>query len=66
MDSVSLAASLVSAQIGRLQLEIAGKMLRMEADPAQSAAATVEAARQEVGGLAIFAANLGGKLDMRV
>ena len=49
MDSVSLAASRVSAQIGRLQLEIAGKMLRMEADPAQSAAATVEAARQEVG-----------------
>jgi hypothetical protein len=66
MDSVSLAASLVSAQIGRLQLEIAGKMLRMEADPAQSAAATVESAQRDVNSLVLLAANLGGKLDVRV
>jgi hypothetical protein len=65
MDAVSLASSLVSAQIGRLQLEIAGKMLRLEASQEQSAAATVESAQQDVDGLALLAANLGGKLDVR-
>jgi len=65
MDAGSLASSLVSAQIGRLQLEIAGKMLRMEANQEQSAAATIESAQQDVDGLALLATNLGGKLDVR-
>jgi hypothetical protein len=66
MAPASLAASLVSAQIGRMQLEIAGKMLRMEADHEQSAAATIESAQQNLDGLALLAANLGGKLDVSV
>jgi hypothetical protein len=64
MAPASLAASLVSAQIGRMQLEIAGKMLRVEADNAQSAAATIESAQQNLDGLALLAADLGGKLDV--
>jgi hypothetical protein len=66
MAPASLAASLVSAQIGRMQLEIAGKMLRMEADHAQSAAETIESAQQNLDGLALLAADLGGKLDVSV
>jgi len=62
----SLASSLVSAQIGRLQLENRGKkMLRMEANQEQSAAATVESAQQgRRRAFALLAANLGGKLDV--
>jgi VCBS repeat-containing protein len=66
MAPASLAASLVSAQIGRMQLEIAGKMLRMEADHAQSAAATIESAQQNLDDLALLAADLGSKLDVSV
>ena len=66
MAPASLAASLVSAQIGRMQLEIAGKKLRMEADHEQSAAATIESAQQNLDSLALLAADLGGKLDVSV
>jgi hypothetical protein len=66
MDPVSLASSLVTAQIGRMQLEIAGKKPRMEADHGQSAATTIESAQQNLDGLALLAANLGGKLDVSV
>jgi len=66
MDAVALASSLVSAQIGRLQLELAGKMLRMEANQAQAAAAMIESAQHDIGGLAILAANLGNRLDVSV
>jgi hypothetical protein len=66
MDSVSLAASLVSAQVDRVRLEIAGKMLRIQADPGQSAATVIESAQQSVNGFALLAANLGGRLDVSV
>jgi hypothetical protein len=66
MAPASLAASLVSAQIGRIQLEIAGKKLRMEADHEQSPAATIESAQLNLDGLALLAADLGGKLDVSV
>lgn len=66
MDSVSLAASLVSAQIGRVRLEMAGKMLRIQADPDLSAAAVIESAQQSINNFAMLAANLGGKLDVSV
>jgi hypothetical protein len=49
-----------------MQLEIAGKKLRMEADHEQSAAATIESAQQNLDGLALLAADLGGKLDVSV
>ena len=66
MDSVSLAASLVSAQIGRARLEIAGQMLRIQADPDASAAAAIESAQQSINNLVMLGANLGGKLDVSV
>ena len=66
MDSVSLAASLVGAQVDRVRLEVAGKMLRIQADPGQSAAAAIESVQQSVNGFALLAANLGGKLDVSV
>jgi hypothetical protein len=66
MDSVSLAASLVSAQIGRVRLEIAGQMLRIQADPDASAAAAIESAQQCINDFALLAARLGSKLDVSV
>jgi hypothetical protein len=64
MDSVSLASSLVSAQIGRIRLEVAAKMLRAQADPEASTASTVEAAQQSINGLALLAASIGSKVDV--
>jgi hypothetical protein len=66
MDSVSLASSLVSAQIGRIRLEVAAKLLRAQADPVASDTSTVEAAQQNINGLAILAASLGSKVDVSV
>jgi hypothetical protein len=66
MDSVSLASSLVSAQIGRIRLEVAAKLLQARADPAASTASTVEAAQQNINGLALLGASLGAKLDVNV
>jgi hypothetical protein len=63
MDSVSLASSLVSAQIGRIRLEVAAKLMRAQADPAASTASTVEA-QQNVNSLAILASSLGSKVDV--
>jgi hypothetical protein len=63
MDSVSLASSLVSAQIGRIRLEVAAKLLRAQADPAASTASTVEA-QQNVNSLALLASSLGSKVDV--
>ena len=66
MDSVSLASSLVSAQIGRVQLEIAGKMLRAQANSEASVATMIEAAQQTANGLDLLASSLGSRLDVRV
>jgi len=63
MDSVSLASSLVSAQIGRIRLEVAAKLMRAQADPAASTASTVEA-QQNVNSLALLASSLGSKVDV--
>jgi hypothetical protein len=64
MDSVSLASSLVSAQIGRIRLEVAAKMLRAQADPATSTASAVDAAQQNINSLALLAASVGSKVDV--
>jgi hypothetical protein len=66
MDQVSLAASLISAQMGRVQLEIAGKMLRMQANHDQSIGNMIDAAQQNIDSLSILASNLGGNVDISV
>jgi formylmethanofuran dehydrogenase subunit E len=66
MDSVTLAASLVSAQMGRTQLEIAGKMLRMQTSHDQSINTMIEAAQHNIDSLSVLAGNLGGNVDISV
>jgi formylmethanofuran dehydrogenase subunit E len=66
MDSVTLAASLISAQIGRTQLEIAGKMLRMQTNHDQSINTMIEAAQHNIDSLSVLAGNLGGNVDISV
>jgi hypothetical protein len=66
MDQVSLAASLISAQMGRVQLEIAGKMLRMQANHDQSIGNMIDAAQHNIDSLSILASNLGGNVDISV
>jgi hypothetical protein len=66
MDQVSLAASLISAQMGRVQLEIAGKMLRMQANHDQSIGNMIDAAEHSIDSLSVLASNLGGNVDISV
>jgi hypothetical protein len=64
MDVTSLAAAMVGAQAGRLQLAAAAKMLKMNADNAASIVQVIEAAQQNLNQLA--GAGLGQNLDITV
>ena len=55
---------MVGAQMGRLQLAVAAKMLRMNADQAASIAKVIEAAQQNLQNLANVAAGIGTNLDV--
>ena len=56
MDVSSLAAAMVGAQVGRLQLAAAAKMMKMNADNATSIVQVIEAAQQNLTQLANAAA----------
>jgi len=66
MDVSSLAAAMVGAQVGRLQLAAATKMMKMNADNAASIVQVIEAAQQNLTQLANAAAGLGQNLDISV
>lgn len=66
MDVSSLAAAMVRAQAGRLQLAVAAKMMKMNADNAASIVQMIEAARQNMSQLANAAAGLGQNLDISI
>jgi len=63
MDS-SLVSALIAARIGEIQLAVAAKMLRMNADAAASAIKLVDAAQQNADRLANVAAGIGTQLDV--
>ncbi len=63
MDS-SLVSALIAARIGEIQLAMAAKMLRMNADAAASAIKLVDAAQQNADRLANVAAGIGTQLDV--
>jgi hypothetical protein len=65
MDVSSLAAAMVSAQMGRLQLAAAAKMMKMNADNAASIVQVIEAARKNAAQLLNAAAGIGQNLDDR-
>ena len=66
MDVSSLAAAMVSAQMGRLQLAAAAKMLKMNADNAASIVQMIDAAQKNAAQLATAAAGIGQNLDITV
>jgi hypothetical protein len=66
MDPVTLASSLISAQMGRIQLEIAGAMLRMQTNHDQSINAIIETAQHNIDSLSVLGSNLGGNVDISV
>jgi hypothetical protein len=66
MDVSSLAAAMVGAQLGRAQLAVAAKMMKMNADNAASIVQVIEAAQQNLDKLANAAAGLGLNLDISV
>jgi hypothetical protein len=66
MDVGSLATAFIGAKTGQVQLAIAAKMLRMNADNANSIVKIIEAAQQNFDRLANVAAGIGGNLDVSV
>ncbi len=68
MDVASIAAAFIAQQAGELQMAVAAKMLRMNAETGAAANAVklIEAAQQNFDRLANVAAGLGGHLDISV
>ena len=63
MDVTAVAGAMVGAQVGRAQLAMAAKMMKMNADNAASIIQVIEAAQQNLGQLAN---GLGQNLDITV
>jgi hypothetical protein len=66
MNDVALASTLVAARMGEVQLAVAAKMLRMNADMAASVVKMIDAAQANMDRLANVAAGVGGNLDVSV
>jgi hypothetical protein len=66
VDVGALATALIGAKIGQVQLAVAAKLLRMDAESAQSAVKVIEAAQQNFDRLANVAAGIGANLDVSV
>ena len=66
MDPADLASAFVSASAGQTQLAVAAKMLRMNADAAQSVVKLLEAGQANIDKLANVASGIGGNLDVSV
>jgi len=66
MDVSSLAAAMVSARAGQMQLAVAAKMLKMNLDSQKSVLQLLQAGQQNIGQLANAAAGLGQNLDITV
>ena len=63
MDVTAVASAMVGAQVGRAQLAMAAKMMKMNADNAASIIQVIEAAQQN---LSQLADGLGQNLDITV
>jgi hypothetical protein len=66
MDIGALASAMIAARVGEVQIAVAARMLRMNADAAASAAKLIDAAEQNVDRLANVAAGIGTELDLTV
>jgi hypothetical protein len=66
MDVTSLAAAFAGAKTAQLQIAVAAKMMKMNADAQGSVSQLLEAAQDNVKALAATAAGIGGNLDISV
>ncbi|HMF20695.1 MAG TPA: hypothetical protein VKG24_01020 [Pseudolabrys sp.] len=64
MDPTSLAAILAGAQMSQVQMALAAKMLRMNADTTASIVQVLDAAQRNIQGLASAAAGIGQNLNI--
>ncbi len=64
MDTTNLVSALVGAQTGMMQLAVAARLARMNADNGSSIAKLIDAAQQNANSLASVAAGVGGNLDI--
>jgi len=62
----ALASALIGAQIGRLQMAVAAKLLQINAQTAASAVKVIDAAEKNLDRLADVAAGIGTNLDITV
>lgn len=61
-----LISAFVGARMGQVQLAVAGKMLRMNADNAKAVVAMIDAAQANLDRLANVAAGIGTQVDLSV
>lgn len=66
MDPTSLATAMVGAQMSQVQMAVAAKMLRMNADAAASVVQLIDAAQQNLQSLANVAAGVGQNVNISV
>lgn len=60
----SLLSAIVGAQAGMVQLAVAGRLMRMDADQGASIAKLIDSANQNANSLANVAENIGTNLDV--
>jgi hypothetical protein len=64
MDTTSLISALVGAQTGMVQLAVAARLARMNADNGSSIVKLIDAAQQNASSIANVAAGVGTNLDV--
>jgi hypothetical protein len=64
MDAASLASAIMAARTSQIQMAVAAKMMRMNADAAKSVADLIDAATQNMSRLANVGAGVGQNLDI--
>jgi hypothetical protein len=64
MDPTSIAAAMAGAQMSSVQMAIAAKMLRMNADSASAIVQVLDAAQKNIANLANVAAGVGQNLNI--
>ena len=64
MDPASIAAALVASQMSNVQMAVAAKMLRMDADNASAIVQVLDAAQKNLQSLANVAEGVGRNLNI--
>jgi predicted signal transduction protein with EAL and GGDEF domain len=66
MDIGALASAMIAARVGEVQLAVAARLLRMDAQAAGTAAKLIDAAEASADRLANVAAGIGANLDVNI